>query len=192
MALQKNLFGVVMILLATTSTPLRAQSMVWTVTLSSDPIVTSCTLVDNQEGPLKVYVINEIAADGLVSSSFRVASSAGFSADYMGETIHLPFHIGDLRTGIDITYAYCATATVLLATMEYMGHGTSSPCAYLEVLPHPDSFSGSIEVMDCAFDTLRGGTLGPLLVNPLSSQCAPWCVVSVQSSTWGAVKALYR
>ena len=191
MALQKSLFGVVMILVATTSTQLRAQSIEATITLSSDPSATSCTLVDNQEGLLNIYVLNEIPL-GLVSSSFRVASSAGFNADYMSETIHMLFHTGDLRTGIEITYAYCASGTVLLATMTYMGHGNSEPCAYLEVLPHPDSFSGSIEVMNCAFDTFRGGTLGPLLVNPVSSQCAPWCVVSVQSSTWGAVKALYR
>jgi len=179
------------ILVIAASTESSAQTVPSTITLFSDPNGYSCTLIDNQEIPLNVYVINE--SRGLVDSRFRIASSEGFNADYLSEVVHMPFHIGDLRAGIDIGYGYCATGTLLLATITYMGHGSSSPCAYLEVLPHPVSYFGTIEVMDCAFDTLRGSTLGPLLVNPSSGQCAPWCSpVGVQSTTWGAVKALYR
>jgi hypothetical protein len=76
--------------------------------------------------------------------------------------------------------------------MTYTGHGASNPCAYLEVLPHPESFTGGIDVDDCHFQWWQASTLGRLLVNPSPDQCTPWCVVGVQSSTWGGVKALYR
>jgi hypothetical protein len=171
----------------------RAQTVFETVSLFSDPNGDSCTLIDDKEGPLTIYVVNKIPPGfGLVDSRFRVASSEGFNANYVSEVILMPFHLGDLRAGIEIVYNYCYTGTLLLATMTYMGHGGSSSCAYLEVLPHPESYTGGIDVMDCYFSTLEGSTLGRLLVNTSPGQCSPWCTVGVQSSTWGAVKALYR
>jgi hypothetical protein len=182
------------ILVIAASTESSAQYVPATITLFSDPSGDSCTLIDDKEGLLNVYVVNKIAPGlGLVGSRFRVASSEGFNAEYASELIHLPAHMGDLRAGVDIAYNYCYSGSLLLATITYMGHGTSSPCGYLEVLPHPVSYFGTIEVMVCNFDTYPGATLGPLLVNPSSGQCAPWCgPVSTQSTTWGAVKALYR
>jgi len=183
-------FSVLVVLVVGMSTWANAQTIHEAVTVFSDPNGGSCTLVDDSEAPLSVYVIAKTS--GTVNSRFRVASSEGFNADYLSEVIHMPFHTGDLRTGIDITYAYCAIGAVLLATMTYAGHGTSSPCSYLEVQAHPESYDGSIEVITCTFDTFRGVTLGPLLVNSSQGQCTPWCVVGVRSSTWGAVKAFYR
>jgi hypothetical protein len=186
-----SVFAILVIVVGTES---NAQCVLESVTLFSDPNGDSCTLADNGGGPLNIYVVNKIPPGlGLVDSRFRVASSEGFGADYVSEVIHMPFHIGDLRAGIEIAYNYCHTGTVLLATMTYLGHGTSSPCAYFEVLPHPESYTGGIDVMDCHFSTWEGCTLGPLLVNPSPGQCAPWCgPVGVQATTWGAVKALYR
>ena len=109
------------ILVIAASTESSAQYTADTITLFSDPSGDSCTLIDDQEGPLSVYVINE--SRGLVDSRFRIASSEGFNADYVSEVIHMPFYIGDLRAGIDIGYGYCATGTLLLATITYMGHG---------------------------------------------------------------------
>lgn len=175
--------------------PATAQVDYGSISLFSDPNGDSCVLIDDGDGPLNIYVVQKTPlVRGWVDSRFRVSNSEGFNADYVGEVIHAFAHVGDLRAGIEIVYGHCDTGTVLLlATMTYMGHGDSSPCAYLEVLPHPQSYSGGIDLMDCNFDTYKGSTLGPLLVNPTSGTCSSWCTpVSVESSTWGAVKALYR
>ena len=166
------------------------------ITAYSDPAGNMCTLADNGEQALQVYVVHSVGSNplGVVAADFRVVASSGFAADYVGENIEPGFLVlGDLRSGIQIAYALCVSGSFLVATITYQGHGTSQPCSAIEIQPHPQAPSGAIEVMDCYFDTARASTLGSLYVNVEEGACAPWCnPVSVESSTWGRVKALYR
>jgi hypothetical protein len=170
---------------------LLAQSSPATITAFADPLGASCTLLDDGEKMFEVYIIQS-PAGGLVGSRFRIAGSPGIGAEYVSATVHLPFFMGDVQTGIDIAYGYCASGSLLLVTVTYLGHGTSQTCSYFEVLPHAQSYTGGIDVMDCQFDTWRASTLGPLLVNTVEGQCVPWCTVATRPTTWGALKALFR
>jgi hypothetical protein len=175
------------------SFPSHGQLSTATITAFADQAGTSCTLFDDSEKTFDVYIINTITPGfGLAGSRFRVATSPGFSAAFVEEQI--PFlHSGSVRDGVTVVYGTCLPGTFLLATVTFLGHGTSAPCSAIEVVAHPEShYPGSIDVMDCHFDWLPAPTKGPLLVNAVEGQCAPWCIVALEPTTWGAVKALYR
>ena len=164
------------------------------ISVFSDPLGSSCSLLDGGVAPFNVYVLcRPTPGIGLVGSRFRISSSPGFGGEYVSETIHLPFFVGDLFAGIEVGYAWCYTTDLLVATIAYMGHGTSQPCSELAVFPHPQTYTGDIEVMDCYFEWLHASTVGPLLVNPVDGHCEPACApVRTESKTWGKVKSLYR
>jgi hypothetical protein len=174
--------------------PSFAQNANGSVTLFADESGTTCTLQDTAPGPLMMYVIHRIPEGwGNVACRFSVAASPGFGGTYVGETIHAAFWLGTLRDGIDIAYGQCALDAQLVATITFQGHGTSEPCSYLEIVPHPENWLGAIEVMSCSFETRPAPTLGRLWVNPDGEACSPWCAtVPTHETTWGGVKALYR
>lgn len=172
-----------------------AQGQSTTVTVFADASGSQCTLSEGNNSDFSVYIIHKIPPGwGYVGSRFRLLASPGNKATYIGETIHLPYYFGDTQSGIEVEYAYCVSGSLLLATVVYHANDTSSPCSYFEVVPHPhpQNFSGGIDVMDCFFDTSSAATMGRLYVNPVEGECAPWCTVAVEPSTWGQVKALYR
>jgi hypothetical protein len=151
-------------------------------------------LLDDSEKLFDIYIVIAVAPKfGLAGSRFRIVTSAGFSATYVGEVVNYP-HSGDVQGGVTIAHGTCLPGTFLLATVTYLGHGTSAPCSSIDVIGHPDSYyAPSIDVMDCHFAWLAASTLGSLLVNPVESQCAPWCsTVATERRTWGGIKALYR
>jgi hypothetical protein len=175
------------------SNPL-AQFSPGTITAFADATGSSCTLLDDSEKLFDIYIVIAVAPKfGLAGSRFRIVTSAGFSATYVGEVVNYP-HSGDVQGGVTIAHGTCLPGTFLLATVTYLGHGTSAPCSSIDVIGHPDSYyAPSIDVMDCHFAWLAASTLGSLLVNPVESQCAPWCsTVATERRTWGGIKALYR
>jgi hypothetical protein len=175
------------------TTQLLAQTPAATVTAYADESGSSCSLTDDSEKVFHVYVITRIQT-GVGAVRFRVVTSPGFSATYMGEVIPFQYYSGDTQAGLLVNYGDCfPPGKVLTATISYAGHGTSAPCSYLTLSAHPQSyFPPNIEAMDCAFDWWPVPTNGPLYVNPVQGQCPLWCAVGTSSSTWGHVKALYR
>jgi hypothetical protein len=170
-----------------------AQFSPGTVTAHSDEIGSSCSLLDDADKIITVYVFTHVAPSfGLGAVRFRLVSSTGFSATYSSEVI--PYvHTGNTQDGLNVAFGTCLSGDILVATVSYIGHGTSTSCSYLTVTGHPQSyFPPNIDVMDCEFYWLPASTDGPLNVNPAGGQCSPWCVVAVNQATWGAVKALYR
>jgi hypothetical protein len=163
----------------------------------ADPEHESCILVDDSSKPFSVYVVhtNITDEDGIGASIFSLVAASGFNASYLSETIAFPTYLGSLRDGISIAYGGCHLGPVLLATAFYQGHGSSEPCSFLDIGPHPTYLNGTLsdpQVQDCYFYLFPAPSVGRLLVNPTVGQCAPWCVVGSRETTWGGVKALYR
>jgi hypothetical protein len=77
---------------------------------------------------------------------------------------------------------------LLLATVSYMGYGTSEACSYL--VPAPRIGMNFIVVHFCNSGSQPAPAAGPLFVNS-NPTCPPWCVVATEKTTWGRVKALY-
>lgn len=169
------------------NSPLHAQPA-GNITVYADDIANSCAVSDTSPGSLTLYVIHNNFS-GMLSSDFRIVESSQFQASYLGETINTPVHTGTFRAGVFLGYGECREGSLLLGTISYQKHGTSAACSYVTVVagfiyPWP-------ETQSCFFQELSAPPLGPLYVN-VDSACPAWCVVAVEATTWGKVKAMYR
>jgi hypothetical protein len=164
-----------------------------TISVFADAMGSACSVVDQQESVFTVYIIHHYA-NCSISVEMSVVEGGGFGATYLNET-HLSFvQIGDFRSGIAIGYGEAKNGTILIGTMQYAGHGTSTLCSWLDTSGSPNSPGIPTPyplVQDCSFYLYPGTSRGPLYVNPASG-CDGWCVVATQPATWGRVKALYR
>lgn len=161
------------------------------ISVFADAAGSSCSLVDVVNAPINVYIVHtNLPPSGLTGSRFKMVESPGFQATYVAETIALPNYFGSLMTGIAFVYT-CTTQTMLLATVTFNGHGTSTTCSYLDIAGDP-AFSDVPIAQNCAFDLYPAPSVGKLLVNPDPILCQPPCAVPTRPSTWGQVKGLYR
>jgi hypothetical protein len=96
---------------------------------------------------------------------------------------------------------------VFLGTITYQGYGTSADCGFIRVVPHPDA--ETLDVVTCGDDAKMVYTL-LLEVSPPTHDCyncTPHTdptsyigtpnmfgceALSTSTSTWGAIKAMYR
>jgi hypothetical protein len=148
------------------------------IALYSDTLHTDTTLADTLPGDVKIYVVHEDRSN-VSTSAFMVVASEGFTGTWLGETSAF-FTVGDSETGIFMSYGGCRNSPILILTITYQVFGTSSQCAYLSVEAHP--VYGWIEVLNCDMDLLEA--IGQTLtVN---------CTVSVEETTWGRIKSIYR
>ena len=165
------------------------------INLHSDPVGIRCYISDTTPGYFKVYVFHEWTT-GATASRFKLVSSAGFTATYIGETIYWFFNsLGNTQEGIVIAYGICLVGQFLIATITYYGYGTSEPCSYLEVVPHPDAETGKIEMVDCTMPIPLLHEIwsqGGVVINWPGDPCYRWCVLPIEDTSWGRIKALYQ
>jgi len=159
-----------------------------------------CTITDGAPGIRTVYVYHTFTA-GTIGSRFRLASGTGMSMTYVSETHFVPT-TGNVVDGLAACYGSCQ-APVLIAKVQYIGYGTSSSCSQINIVPYPgeDAVEGlrcdGVPVSLVSRDIFVGPTPGNCgcpdgklyIGTPRTFNCQP---VALRSSTWGAVKALYR
>jgi hypothetical protein len=158
------------------------------ITVFADPAASSCFASDNAAGSLILYIFHTNFS-GMLTSNFRIAESSGFHAIYASETIAVPAHVGDFRSGVLLGYGECQGGSLLLGTLTYTTLGTSVPCSYLDVVAAPPYPWPATE--SCSFEDYPALPLGKLYVNP-GAACQMWCTVATEQSTWGKIKAMYR
>jgi hypothetical protein len=158
------------------------------------------TMKDDSPGVRTVYVVFE--SFGFIAVWFRIASGPGVTMVYLSETPGPGTIVGDTQSGMTVCFGSCADGIHLLATINYLAYGTSSPCSKLSVVPHPavqsvgaltcESQPSWVDTQDLALQNANGTCictrrteLGPTDV--LGCNALP-----IRSSTWGAVKSLYR
>ncbi len=157
----------------------------------SDAQGTNCLVSDIQPGIITVYVFHSTI--GATASQFRIATDAGFTGSYISHQVASPFlEMGTPPVDYSVAYCcFCYTGSFLVATISYLGLGTSAPCSHISIEPAPTSpIPGEVAVIDCDFELAVPNTSGPAVVN--YTNCAAWCIGATESSTWGRIKALYR
>ena len=179
--------GIVWLVLLFTGVTALAQ--VGQIDLHGDANAFSCSINDIGTGPITVYVFHNLTG-GSQASRFRISTSASFTGVYVSEQFPPSFiAVGELATGVIISYSTCLTGSFAIAAIHFVGSGTSLPCSYLEVEPAPGR--DAIEVADCVNGINTTATHGRLYVNP-DLGCEEWCILATEGSTWGKIKALYR
>jgi hypothetical protein len=97
---------------------------------------------------------------------------------------------GNANDGVLLEGGWSEGPIVLLA-VEYLATDIPKPCARLRIEPFPGAPSGSVEVRVAGGEWTVPNFVYDLVAKPCDY---PWCELAtpVQSSTWGAIKALYR
>lgn len=169
------------------ATPVAAQLLPGggNIHLFSDPDFTDSTYQDQSIASLTIYVVHRgvtyAAAHGV---QFMVEASPGVTFSWIGESSPMPIVVGNSQSGIAIDYGACLFPDPgLILEIQYVGFGNSEPCSLLRVVPHPDATFGEIEVVLCI-------GMGP--VSAVGKELRVNCAVSVEETTWGKVKSLYR
>lgn len=157
------------------------------VALYSDPAFIDCSIVDIV-GLVEVYVVHT-AHSGATAVQFSAPVPSCWGAVWLADTNPFPLVIGNTQDGMAVSYGGCLNAPVHVTTMLIYGQALAGNCCQFPVLPDPNAPTGRIEAVDCAL-TKTYPSSQPAVVN-----AQPWCpcgfLVSVETKTWGGVKALY-
>jgi hypothetical protein len=129
-------------------------------------------------GPVSVDVfVLRKPGDCTVSLTFRVAGGDGFTGTYVGETgPWTGTYIGNAEDGIWMGFDPwdLPNGSGHLVTVQYMTYGTSSPCSWLRVEPHPDF--GAVWIYDCNtemnYDVTADSAVRRIWVNGVVTYCA--------------------
>jgi hypothetical protein len=158
----------------------------------SDAAGTSCNITDASVSVLSVYLLHKHTS-GATASQFTVTPAGGAVLTYLS-VAEAPgmLRIGNANDDMSLAYGGCITGDFLIATVTYLGSGTSAPCSRITLTPAPSSaIPGELAMVDCASPSgnLAVPGNGVAIINP-NVTCQ--CDVPVQAKTWGSIKALYR
>jgi hypothetical protein len=154
---------------------------------SDSPGYSDCNVNEAIYVTFTYYIVHTAAATSNTSQFMVVPNlPPGFpgAISYAGN-----LNLGDLYTGVTITYVGCKVLPYLLATIQHTAGSLSPPCTViLEVVPDPALASGQIETVDCDSNQ-HFGTGGKLTAN--GNETCP-CVIGTETTNWSKVKALYQ
>ena len=141
--------------------------------------------------------------DGATAARFRMALGPGVTMTYVSEST--PYaSAGSALAGISICFGSCLEQEPLIDTVTFMSYGDDAACSEVRIVPHPDA--QTVEVRRCNGSTVAAYAQNLAIRPPGAFPCqcpsahlfpgAPFpfdCMpVSVENTTWGSVKALYR
>lgn len=169
------------------------------ISISSYPSSPHCVLMETPYTFNTIYVVHTLNHTGVNTVQFKIRHN--WSEPLLWEVNYIRnLHIGNIFTGVTVTYVGCKTQPHLIVQMTFLVLSPTPGCRVFEVVPDPAVASGEIEVVDCNYNVLYA-TGGFLCVN--EPDC--WCVseyydppahcqppVSTEETTWGSIKALYR
>jgi hypothetical protein len=147
-----------------------------------------------------VYVVHKFAATnhgGAKGSQFKVVNNTTMTNT--GAAPIAPFlQIGAWNTDWTLAYAVCQNSDAFPIAKLSFGFFSPPPaqippCAPLLIVPAPSAISGQVESIDCN-DVSAVATGGSFHFQPDAScaACDEPTQVPTHTSTWGAIKSLYR
>lgn len=161
---------------------------------SDAPGYSDCNLVEMLYATNTIYIVHTLASSGN-SAQFKIVN--GWQGPIAGPiNFYSNLTLGDVYTGIAVTYVGCKALPYLLGTLSFIPVTPTPPCtAWFWVVPDPAVESGEIEVVDCNYNRLTASG-GNLSVNG-TLQCQYLCggygpPVPTDATSWGKVKASYR
>jgi hypothetical protein len=158
--------------------------------LYADEGYTECNLDDSAllYTNATIYIVHSDAPESN-TSQFRI--EVNWPTAVEGALNWNGLDLGDVNTGILVTYGGCKALPYLMGTWNWFVVGAAPECTVaFEVLGDPLSESGEVESVDCS-STKHIATGGKLTVNGNETcPCEP--PVSTQDKSWSQIKALYR
>jgi hypothetical protein len=174
-----------------------------TIEVSAEWFTYDCQLLNDGPPGVRTVYVRHTFNDGATAVRFMVGLSPGVSMTFLSETHPFPMSVGSTQTGLSVCYGECLLDDVVLATVSYMSYATDQNCSKVLILPHPDA--ETVEVLACDASPVAANVrdlhvLAPNGVcgcppthrfpgSPAAFDCRP---LPTATTTWGAVKALYR
>lgn len=153
---------------------------------ADNPGFSDCNLLETLYVTNQIFVVHVLLPEAN-TSQFMVTHN--WTAIQGAVVYHSNLNLGDIYTGVTITYVGCKPLPHLLATLEWIPVAPTPPCTvYFEVVPDPVLPSGQIEVVDCSSNVLFA--TGAWLVVNGNETCL--CFDRTEETTWSQLKALYR
>lgn len=162
---------------------------------SDNPGFSDCELYEVLYATNSFYIVHVLLPEANTAQFMVVHNwdnAVVGSVDYYGN-----LQLGDMYTGVTVTYVGCKPLPHLLARLDFIPVSPTPDCTFVRVLPDPSLPSGQVEVVDCMSNVLHA-TGGYACVNtPQCCECGQvpeHCElpVATRETTWGAIKALYR
>lgn len=157
----------------------------------SDPLGECCIMYETVGTINDVYIVHTGIPEA-AAVAFRVQSNWA-NAVFIEALIDEIF-LGDIFTGITVSYDGCAALPRLVATLRYLVLSpTPSNENLMSVEPSLLVASGEIEVTDCNDDVVVA-VPGRLYINIdyIPMGCLGCLTVPTDETTWGKVKSLYQ
>jgi len=198
-------FLVCILAIAALAAPVAAQLPVTDLIYLAETLPGECSVFDGQPALHTIDVYHNFGSGTAVR--FRVEADPGVTMVYAGETHHFPATVGNSQTGVQVCYGQCMIPSVYfpLISINYVAFGTSSSCAGIRIVPHPDAEVIEVTGCDGVPKNVYGGVFyvnpdafcsecGELVARqfegvPEDFSCEP---LPVAATTWGAIKARYH
>jgi hypothetical protein len=143
----------------------------------------TCELTLRTPGPVSSYVVHKFADRGTTGSRWKVSDTSTLTATSASS----PFtFFGDPYTDLSVGYGGCRTGVFHIMTLTHVWSGQPVSCGRLTVGPPPGSTTVMTTDCDYALQSANGGTF-------YFDSGNYWCCPEpTETTSWGAVKALYR
>ena len=165
------------------------------IAVYSDSTHTDCTLSTLPPHTFElVFWVFQNSAVGAQGARFKAPRPSCFMEyDWAKDDKPFPQTIGTSPAGVTISYGSCLTGWTHILTIHFYGDLGIPACCEFAILPHPQSSTGNIEVLDCAGNWVSADAESGFIDNDYAlCPCSipPW--VPTHATTWGVIKALYE
>jgi hypothetical protein len=154
------------------------------IRIYGDEYGSTCVLALRTPGPVSSYVVHKVQwLSGTTGSRWKVSDTSTLTATSASS----PFtFFGDPYTDLSVGYGGCRTGIIHIMTLTHVWSGQPVSCGRLTLGPPPVSTTVLTTDCDYAVQPAKGG------VFYFDSGNHPCCPEPTETTSWGAVKALYR
>lgn len=139
-----------------------------------------------------VYIVHTLAPTANSSQWKMTANIVGAPLNEGAANWYSNVTLGDIHTGITVTYVGCKALPYLLCSVPYFYYGTPGAdplCAYsLVIEADPGAETGQVESVDCGL--VKQVAVGGTLTFFDDTDCS--CATATEETNWSKIKALYR
>jgi hypothetical protein len=157
------------------------------IDIFADLAMTSCNIYD-ATGLATLHIFHTNALE-VGSSIWKLELTGGAeNLVFIGQILQFPLVIGDVFTGISVSYQACLSNSFQLMTLNFQALDPSPPCGLFSIVPS-DDVPTHVEIVDCNLRRMEIPRGGQARLNP-DGTCL--CEVPVAETSWGGIKALYK
>lgn len=157
-----------------------------------DTAASGCVITD-AFGFINVYLLVINVGETIAAVDFRVDDTA-VAMTAAGATVNAAYlYLGTFRSGVSVSFGGCVGTgggPINLGSVNYIGDGTETGCPEIKIIEAQANPSGMIEHVACDATSEFYQQGLSAIVQSAGNPCN--CTLKPETTTWGAIKDLYR